>query len=107
MPGSASFSKVARSLAGALKKLAKACNSFVPDTRVAMADGTTKPIQDVEVGDQVIATDPETGKSEAKPVIALITSKGAKNLVQITIDIDGQRGDKTGIIIATGTHLFW
>ncbi|GGL86341.1 hypothetical protein GCM10012279_00020 [Micromonospora yangpuensis] len=36
-------------------------NSFTPGTHVLMADGTTKPIEDVHTGDQVIATDPDTG----------------------------------------------
>lgn len=30
--------------------------------RVLMADGTTRPIEDVEVGDLVLGTDPETGR---------------------------------------------
>ncbi|WP_282572384.1 hypothetical protein [Streptomyces sp. D2-8] len=33
-------------------------NSFVPGTRVLMAAGSTKPIEKVDVGDKVIATDP-------------------------------------------------
>ena len=33
-----------------------------------MADGTKQPIEDVEVGDKVIATDPETGEQAAKRV---------------------------------------
>ena len=36
------------------------CNSFDPDTPVAMADGSTKPIKDVQLGDKVTATDPST-----------------------------------------------
>ncbi|MCT2584638.1 polymorphic toxin-type HINT domain-containing protein [Actinophytocola gossypii] len=51
-------------------KAGKAC-SFTGDTHVLMADGSTKPIKDVEVGDQVQATDPETGKSGARTVTAV------------------------------------
>lgn len=51
----------------AAKTGAKAC-SFAGATVVLMADGTKKPIEDVEVGDKVIATDPETGEQEAKTV---------------------------------------
>lgn len=36
-----------------------------------MADGTTKAIKDVEVGDEVVATDPETGETSAQPVTDL------------------------------------
>ncbi|MFF0249975.1 DNRLRE domain-containing protein [Streptosporangium sandarakinum] len=83
------------------------CNSFVPGTDILMADGTRKPIEEVEVGDEVLATDPETGKTEAKPVIALITGEGDKNLVQITVDTDGRKDDKSGLVIATDKHPFW
>ncbi|WP_285758096.1 hypothetical protein [Nocardiopsis ansamitocini] len=38
-----------------------------------MADGTFKPIEQVEVGDEVAATDPGTGEQKAKPVLATIT----------------------------------
>ncbi|MFC4059653.1 RHS repeat-associated core domain-containing protein [Planomonospora corallina] len=83
------------------------CNSFVPGTLVLMADGSRKPIEQVEVGDLVLATDPETGRTEAKPVIALITGQGEKDLVQLTVDTDGDRGDATGVVIATDEHPFW
>jgi hypothetical protein len=36
-----------------------------------MADGTTRAIKDVRVGDDVIATDPATGKTSSEPVTAL------------------------------------
>ncbi|WP_460407308.1 RHS repeat-associated core domain-containing protein, partial [Actinophytocola sediminis] len=48
----------------------KAC-SFTGDTRVLMADGTTRPIKDIDVGDQVLATDPKTGESGARTVTAV------------------------------------
>ncbi len=82
-------------------------NSFTPDTEVVMADGAGKPIEEVEVGDEVIATDPETGETAVKPVMALITGEGDKHLVQITVDTDGDQGDKSGLVIATDGHPFW
>ncbi|MBB5136196.1 RHS repeat-associated protein [Thermocatellispora tengchongensis] len=82
-------------------------NSFVPGTPVLMADGTTKPIEDVKVGDHVQATDPETGRTAPRPVTTLITGDGVKHLVELTIDIDGDRGDATDVIIATDEHPFW
>ncbi|MFI6885306.1 polymorphic toxin-type HINT domain-containing protein [Streptosporangium canum] len=95
-------------VASKARKIANACRqSFVPGTEVLMADGTRKPIEDVKVGDKVLATDPETGKTEAKPVIALITGEDDKNLVQITVDTDGKKGDQTGLVIATEIHPFW
>ncbi|MEU8266856.1 LamG-like jellyroll fold domain-containing protein [Sphaerisporangium sp. NPDC049002] len=82
-------------------------NSFVAGTMVLMADGTHKPIEEVQVGDFVQATDPETGKTGPRIVLDLITGDGAKSLVEITADTDGQRGDATGVVIATDGHPFW
>ncbi|MER5972988.1 polymorphic toxin-type HINT domain-containing protein [Streptomyces sp. NPDC002055] len=88
-------------------KLLKACNSFTPGTGVLMADGTTKPIEDVEIGDKVIATDPKTGKTTIKTVTAEIKGKGLKHLVRLTLDLDGDKGSKTASVTATDGHPFW
>ncbi|WP_440101736.1 LamG-like jellyroll fold domain-containing protein [Streptosporangium sp. H16] len=98
-------SKIAKGAQGA----AKVCkpNSFVAGTLVLMADGTQKPIEDVEVGEYVLATDPETGRTEARAVTVLIPGEGTKNLVRITVDTDGDRGDATAPITATDEHPFW
>ncbi|MER6622371.1 polymorphic toxin-type HINT domain-containing protein [Streptomyces sp. NPDC000931] len=82
-------------------------NSFTPETPVLMADGRKKPIKDVKPGDKVVATDPKTGKTAVKEVTALIIGKGAKNLVEITIDTDGEKGGKTAKTTATDGHPFW
>ncbi|WP_432015299.1 putative toxin [Streptomyces cucumeris] len=87
-------------------KVLKACNSFTPGTEVLMADGTTKPIEDVEIGDEVVATDPETGKTTTKTITAEIKGKGLKHLVRITLDLDGKKGDKTASVTATDGHPF-
>lgn len=78
-------------------------NSFVAETHVLMADGTTKPIDEVEVGDMVLASDPETGRTEAREVVALITGEGEKNLVDVRVRTEG--GVRT--IVATRGHPFW
>ncbi|MFJ6738124.1 RHS repeat-associated core domain-containing protein [Streptomyces sp. NPDC091279] len=82
-------------------------NSFTPDTRVLMADGSTKPIKDVKAGDQVLATDPETGETRVETVTAEITGTGVKHLVKVTIDVDGKKGKKTASVTATDGHPFW
>ncbi|MEU8246087.1 RHS repeat-associated core domain-containing protein [Nonomuraea sp. NPDC048916] len=82
-------------------------NSFVPGTKVLMADGTSKPIEEVKIGGEVLATDPTTSRTEPRPVTALIAGQGTKRLVKLTIDIDGDRGDATGSITATHNHPFW
>jgi hypothetical protein len=82
-------------------------NSFVSGTQVLMADRGTKPIEDVKIGDWVIAADPATGRTESRPVTALIAGQGVKQLVTLVIDIDGEHGGKAGLITATDNHPFW
>jgi hypothetical protein len=90
------------------KRAAGFCdNSFDPDTHVLMADGTTKPIKDVKVGDLVVATDPETGRTALKRVTALIASTGLKNLVDIVIRASRNGHETTGKLTATDNHPFW
>jgi RHS repeat-associated protein len=82
-----------------IARAARPCNSFAPDTPVLMADGTSKPIADVEPGDEVLAADPRTGRSGAREVTALIEGEGVKDLVDITVDGD--------TITTTAEHPFW
>ncbi|MCF6526090.1 DNRLRE domain-containing protein [Streptomyces sp. JJ36] len=87
----------------------KSCdpNSFIAGTAVLMADRSTKPIEDLEVGDQVLATDEETGRTAVKTVTAEIIGDGLKHLVTLTVDTDGDKGDDTSRITATDEHPFW
>ncbi|MGW0803301.1 SpvB/TcaC N-terminal domain-containing protein [Nonomuraea sp. NPDC002799] len=84
-----------------------AFNSFAPGTGVLMADGSTRPIEEIEIGDEVLATDPATGRTEPRPVTGVITGDGAKSLVQVTVDVDGEQGGETAGITATDGHPFW
>ncbi|MEV0398721.1 hypothetical protein [Actinoallomurus sp. NPDC050550] len=43
----------------------------------------SRAIKDIKVGDKVLATDPETGRTEARRVDTLITGDGDKKLVEI------------------------
>jgi len=86
---------------------APGCNSFVPGTLVLLADGSSKPIEDLDVGDLVVASDPESGETAAKAVVATIVGHGVKDLVEITVDTDGGRGDAEGVVVATDGHPFW
>ena len=47
------------------------CHSFTPDTLVVLADGTTRALKDLHVGDLVTTTDPETGTTRPEPITAL------------------------------------
>ncbi|SFB96790.1 ricin-type beta-trefoil lectin domain protein [Micromonospora sediminimaris] len=82
-------------------------NSFIPGTRVLMADGSTKAIEDVEPGDKVVVTDPETGRTEVDTVTATITGDGIKHLVKVTIDPEDDQGSETAEVTATDGHPFW
>jgi hypothetical protein len=72
-----------------------------------MADGSRKPIEKVQEGDEVLATDPTTGKTSKEKVTDTIEGKGTKHLVKVTIDTDGDQGHATDTITATEGHPFW
>ncbi|MEU2842842.1 polymorphic toxin-type HINT domain-containing protein, partial [Streptomyces sp. NPDC007076] len=82
-------------------------NSFTADTPVVMADGTSKPIKDIGIGDKVLATDPQTGETGPRAVTALIEGNGEKQLVDLTIDTGQTQNTKNGNITATEGHPFW
>ncbi|WP_229068507.1 polymorphic toxin-type HINT domain-containing protein [Actinoplanes sp. DH11] len=78
-------------------------HSFVPGTLVLMGDGTTKPIEDIEVGDQVTATDPETGKTRAEPVTELHNNLDEK-FVDLTVTLPS---GASAVVQTTHNHPFW
>ncbi|MFZ3494698.1 polymorphic toxin-type HINT domain-containing protein [Streptomyces sp. 5.8] len=82
-------------------------NSFTAGSLVLMADGTTKPIEEIENGDKVQASDPETGETAPKDVTATIQGEGIKSLVEITVDTDGDAVSASDTITATDGHPFW
>ncbi|WP_435238607.1 polymorphic toxin-type HINT domain-containing protein [Streptomyces sp. YPW6] len=83
--------------------VAKKCHSFLPGTRVLLADGTSKEIEDVEKGDVVLATDPDTGETRAKEVIETILTKDDKVFTELTVTTASGEAS----IVATDTHPFW
>ncbi|WP_158842816.1 golvesin C-terminal-like domain-containing protein [Saccharothrix deserti] len=83
------------------------CNSFTPETPVLMADGSRQAIKDIGTGDLVVATDPDTGTTSARRVSALIVGDGDKDLVELTVDTDGNAGHETGVVVTTDNHPFW
>ncbi|MER7662526.1 polymorphic toxin-type HINT domain-containing protein [Streptomyces sp. NPDC096193] len=82
-------------------------NSFTAGTKVVMADGTRKPIEKIEPGESVLATDPTTGETSKQEVTDTIKGKGLKKLVKLTVDTDGDKGEATDTITATAGHPFW
>jgi RHS repeat-associated protein len=91
--------RAAPSVADDVARIPCVGNSFLPGTRVLMADGTTTPIAAVRVGDLVMATDPETGERGPREVTDLIVGHGSKQLVEV--EIDGET------VTATDGHPFW
>jgi hypothetical protein len=78
-------------------------HSFTAGTEVLMADGTTKSIEDVEVGDEVTVTDPKTGETSVRGVVGTIVTEDDKHFV----DISMATGDGVASLVATTTHPFW
>ncbi|WP_345023009.1 polymorphic toxin-type HINT domain-containing protein [Actinomadura keratinilytica] len=89
--------------------LAKACtqNSFVAGTGVLTADGTVRAIERLRPGDRVLAGDPATGRLRAETVTAAFSGHNYEHLVRVTVDVDGDRGQRTGALTATEHHRFW
>ncbi|MFF3819282.1 polymorphic toxin-type HINT domain-containing protein [Streptomyces bluensis] len=76
---------------------------FLAGTDVLMADGATKDIEDIEPGDMVLATDPETGESGPREVTRLIVTEDDKHFNKLSIATD--EGIET--LTATFEHPFW
>ncbi|QTI88212.1 polymorphic toxin-type HINT domain-containing protein [Streptomyces sp. AgN23] len=81
------------------------CHSFVPGTGVLLADGSTKPIEDIKTGDKVKVTDPDTGKTTTRKVAGTIVTEDDKNFVDLTVA--NSAGEPSAGLIATTTHPFW
>ena len=75
----------------------KSLCSFGGETRVLMADGSTKPISEVEVGDMVLAQDPESGEIGARRV----TDAWVHDDDLVRLEIDGD------VVRTTEDHRFW
>ncbi len=82
-------------------------NSFPAGTRVQMADGTTKAIEDVRVGDTVMATDPQTGETRPKKVTATITTPDDKDFTDLTLTDDANPRGPPATITSTFHHPYW
>jgi hypothetical protein len=81
----------------------KGCNSFPGDTRVLLADGSTKPIAKVHIGDRVTNAKPDAHATQKHRVDGVIRTTTDHDFVQITLQ-DGQGQQK---ITATAHHRFW
>ncbi|MFJ5230358.1 RHS repeat-associated core domain-containing protein [Kitasatospora sp. NPDC088391] len=92
---------------GALEKLSgwlNPCkNSFPAGTMVLLADGTTKPIDQLTTDDTVTATDPQTGETRAEPVDATITGHDDTQFTDLTLTTEAG----TTTVTSTQHHPYW
>ncbi|MFJ6769917.1 polymorphic toxin-type HINT domain-containing protein, partial [Kitasatospora sp. NPDC091257] len=85
------------------------CDSFPPDTLVLMADGTTKPIGDIGVGDIVAATDPQSGQTAKKTVTDKIVTPDDTRFTELTLSASGTEGPSSAPVnlVSTAHHPYW
>ncbi len=77
----------------------------MPGTLVLMADGTTKPIEEIEAGEWVMGDDPEDDKPAQAYVVTDKLESQTSRIIRITIDDDD--GGLGGSIESTGKHPYW
>lgn len=90
-----------------LRRAKASCHSFPPGTKVLMADGTTRPIEQVALGDKVLATDPATGRTVSRKVVATWAHDNEPQRTEITVDTDGAAGSATATLTGTDWHPVW
>ncbi|MFF2546204.1 polymorphic toxin-type HINT domain-containing protein [Kitasatospora sp. NPDC058063] len=83
-------------------RLPKSCplNSFPAGTRVLMGDGSTRAIETVRIGDEVLATDPTTGQTGPRRVTATIYGPDDRDFTDLSLG-GGQA------LTSTDHHAFW
>ncbi|MEU0792394.1 RHS repeat-associated core domain-containing protein [Amycolatopsis sp. NPDC005961] len=77
-----------------------ALHSFVAGTLVLLADGTTKPIDQVHDGDVVATTDPSTGAVEQHKVVGTLVHSDEEERAEVTLESGGS-------LVATDWHPVW
>ncbi|AUG80460.1 hypothetical protein CFP65_5774 [Kitasatospora sp. MMS16-BH015] len=82
------------------------CNSFPAGTLVQLADGTFKAINALNIGDVVLATDPQTGTTKAEPVQATIVGHDDTTFTELTVTPAGDPAHGT-TVTSTAHHPYW
>lgn len=78
-------------------------NSFTPETRVLMADGSAKPIKDIRVGDAITNARPDDAARQQHTVAHISVTDTDTDFVDLRIDTPaGPR-----MITSTAHHLIW
>jgi hypothetical protein len=88
--------------------IAETPNSFAAGTLVLLDDGSSKPIEKLQPGDTVKATNAETSVTEPQQVTATVAGKGHKDLVELTLVGAGSGGGgPPAKITTTAGHKFY
>ncbi|WP_093862902.1 polymorphic toxin-type HINT domain-containing protein [Streptomyces sp. TLI_053] len=88
--------------------IAAACpirrHSFPPTTPVLLADGSAKPIGDIAVGDQVLATDPQTNTTSGEAVVNTIVTPDDTLFTDLTLT---STTASPSTLTSTQHHPYW
>ncbi|MEV0072989.1 Hint domain-containing protein [Amycolatopsis sp. NPDC050768] len=100
---SADAARIAEEGRGIADVVACGSNSFVGDTPVLMADGTAKPIENVQPGDRISNAEPDSPVVEKHTVSAVHVTDDDRDFDDIAVATPA--GPAT--VTATAHHLFW
>ena len=79
---------------------------FPPGTLILLADGSTKPIEDIVAGEFVLADDPEDSlEVDAYRVEGTVHNQTLR-LIHVSVDFDGD-GETDSVFRSTGLHPLW
>ncbi|MFI6849697.1 polymorphic toxin-type HINT domain-containing protein [Kitasatospora sp. NPDC050467] len=87
------------------KARAALCQSFVAGTLVVTAD-SPQPIEDLKVGDVVLATDPQTGQTGTRSVTAVTTTPDDEDYTDLTLTTAASASPGS-TVTTTWHHPFW
>jgi RHS repeat-associated protein len=90
------------SLADDLTSVPCGGQSFSAGSQVALASGSTLAISALRPGTQVLATDPQTGKTQPETVQAVMVNHDTD-----LMDVEVNTAQGQGTIDSTAHHLFW
>ncbi|WP_323179020.1 RHS repeat-associated core domain-containing protein [Streptomyces sp. NBC_00103] len=84
--------------------VARGCKSFTPETPVLLANGKSKPIGKVKLGDKVATADSKAGKRKGARVVSAVWINHDYDLVDLRIR---QADGTVSVLHTTAKHLIW
>ncbi|MEU9001145.1 polymorphic toxin-type HINT domain-containing protein [Streptomyces sp. NPDC048551] len=79
------------------------CQCFLAGTKVLMADGAARNIEDIKAGDEVLSADPRSGEVGKRKISKLIVTENDKQFNRLSIATKGGVSE----LVATHEHPFW